>query len=115
MPDIRDVLKGLSPDDRALYTEVRTVMRRAYLAAHSRVLPIDQYETTDDAFLDLIDIKLAMLFDRAGVFNHVDGALDNHGAKQIEQTIEASAATRLMKQPLSNNNGVQNALPQGWR
>lgn len=112
MPDIRDVLKGLSPDDRALYTEVRTVMRRAYLAAHARVLPIEQYETTDDAFLDLCDIKLAMLFDRAGVFNHADGNLETKVAAEIEQTVHSdaeTAATRLMKQPLQ-----QNGANQGW-
>ena len=102
MPDIRDVFKGLSPDDRAMYTEVRTTMRRAYLYAHSKVLPIDQYEEADDSFLDLIDIKIAMLFDRAGVFDHVDGNLDTDTAKTTEKIIHNaadSAATRMMKSP----------------
>jgi len=108
VPDIRDILKGLSPDDRALYTEVRTVMRRAYLSAHAKILPIEQYEQTDDAFLDLIDIKLALLFDRAGVFNHSDGNLATETAKEIEQTLHDGAdslATRLMKQPLQQQQG----------
>jgi hypothetical protein len=97
MPDIRDVLKGLSVDDRALYQDVRTQMRRAYLYAHSKILPIDKYDHADDAFLDLIDIKIALLFDRAGVFNHVEGNLEN--PKPIEDTINqdaASAATRML-------------------
>lgn len=114
MPDIRDVLKGLSPDHRALYTEVRTTMRRAYLAAHASILPIEQYEVTDDAFLDLIDIKIALLFDRAGVFNHVDGNLNTEDAKVAEATIEAdgaSAATKLMQRPLQQQNS---AAAQGW-
>ncbi len=111
MPDIRDVLKGLSPDDRALYSEVRTVMRRAYLSVHSKLLPIDQYEITDDAFLDLIDIKVAMLFDRAGVFNHSEGSLATETAKVIETDVKnnfESRATQLIKQPIQPNNG-------GWK
>ena len=100
MPDIRDVLKGLSSDDRALYSEVRTVMRRAYLSVHAKLLPIEQYEQIDDAFLDLLDIKIAMLFDRAGVFNHVEGHLGTETAKAIEGEIKGSAetaATRMLK------------------
>jgi hypothetical protein len=97
MPDIRDVLKGLSVDDRALYQDVRTQMRRAYLYAHSKILPIDKYDHADDAFLDLIDIKIALLFDRAGVFDHVEGNLDTPSANKIALQVEAdgmSAATR---------------------
>ena len=108
MPDIRDVLKGLSPDDRALYTEVRTVMRRAYLSAHAKVLSIERYEQEDDSFLDMIDIKIAMLFDRAGVFNHVEGNLATETAKEIEQTLHDGAdslATKMMKLPLQQQQG----------
>jgi hypothetical protein len=100
MPDIRDVLKGLSIEDRAIYTEVRTQMRRAYLYAHSKTLPIDQYTEEDDAFLDMCDIKIAMLFDRAGVFNHVEGNLNTEAAKEVEKTLHDasdSLATRMMK------------------
>lgn len=110
MPDIRDILKGLSPDDRAMYAESRTIMRRAYLAAHAKVLPIEHYTQEDDNFLDLIDIKLATLFDRAGVFNHTEGNLDTEQGKAFEADVKAagdSAATRLMKQ-----NGTAQA--QGW-
>ena len=105
MPDIREVLKGLSPDDRAIYTEVRTAMRRAYLAAHAAKLPIDKYNETDDAFLDLIDIKIIMLFDRAGVFDHSKGIIEAGDAKATETSVHVeaqSAATRLMQEPLAN-------------
>ena len=108
MPDIRDVLKGLSPDDRALYSEIRTNMRRAYLGCHAKLLPIDQYDFQDDAFLDLIDIKIATLFDRAGVFNHVEGNLDTAQANKIALQVEAdgaTAATRMMQQPITQNSG----------
>ena len=105
MPDIRDVLKGLSPDDRALYAEVRTVMRRAYLSVHAKLLPIDKYTIDDDAFCDLIDIKVAMLFDRAGVFDNSTGNIDTGTAKEIEGAVKESAASRLIKQPLVQNGG----------
>ena len=93
--DIRDVLKGLSVDDRAIYTEVRTTMRRAYLYAHSKVLPIEQYDAHDDNFLDLIDIKIAQLFDRAGTFNHVEGNLDIKQAETIESGLLSQASKML--------------------
>lgn len=117
MPDIRDVLKGLSADDRALYTEVRTVMRRAYLSVHAKLLPIEKYETVDDAFLDLIDIKIAMLFDRAGVFNHSEGNLGTDTAQVLETNIKANAetaATRLMRQPLQQAQNAFKPLHGGW-
>lgn len=101
MPDIRDVLKGLSPDDRANYMQARNVMRRAYLAAHATVLPIDKFEIEDDQFLDLIDIKLAILFDRAGTFDHSQGILENKEVNEIVANIE-SAATRMMNAHFDN-------------
>jgi len=111
MPDIRDVLKGLDADSRAVYTEVRTQMRRAYLYAHSKALPIEQYNQEDDNFLDMIDIKIAMLFDRAGVFNHVEGHLNSDKAAEVEQTLHQasdSLATRMMRQ-----SAAQGAIA-GW-
>lgn len=114
MPDIRDVLKGLSIEDRALYTDIRTQMRRAYLSAHSKLLPIDKYETSDDAFLDLIDIKIAMLFDRAGTFDHSQGNLNTAQAINIEKEVTnnfETAATRMIKSQIVNNG---RAATQGW-
>jgi hypothetical protein len=95
MPDIRDVLKGLSPEFAAIYTEVRTTMRRAYLYAHSKTLPIEQYTEHDDQFLDLIDIKVAQLFDRSGSFDHSKGNLDTDKAKTIESGIQSQASKML--------------------
>lgn len=107
MPDIRDILKGLSIEHRALYAETRTTMRRAYLYAHSKILPIEQYNEQDDAYLDLIDIKIALLFDRAGVFNHVEGNLNSNDSKVMEQNIQDSATTKLLRNgwPQANGNG----------
>lgn len=95
MPDIRDTLKGLDIDHRAIYTEARTTMRRAYLSAHAKILPIDKYDQNDDKFLDFIDISIAMLFDRAGVFDHSTGMLAD--SKPLEQSIQASAGTAQLK------------------
>lgn len=112
MPDIREVLKGLSPDDRAMYMEARNIMRRAYLAAHAKVLPIDKFEIEDDQFLDLIDIKLAILFDRGGSFDHGQGSLDTKQANEIATNIE-TAATRMMKATqLDNGKVAGNLWPQ---
>lgn len=91
MPDIRDLLKGLTPEFAAIYTEVRTTMRRAYLYAHSKTLPIEEYNEADDQFLDLIDIKIAQLFDRSGSFDHSKGNLNTEQAKELETDIQNAA------------------------
>lgn len=95
--DIRDILKGLSPEFAAIYAETRTNMRRAYLYAHSKLLPIEQYEIADDAFLDLMDIKIAELFDRSGSFNHAEGHLNTERAKEIETAIKDSSKSEASK------------------
>lgn len=66
MPDIREILNALDVDDRALWSEHRTIMRRSFLNAHNETVGIDKWTFEDDAFMDLIDIRLALLFDRAG-------------------------------------------------
>ena len=64
--DIREILNALSPEDRLLWSQCRTDMRRNYLNAHNQTMGIHNWDHTDDAFLDMIDIKLAILFDRSG-------------------------------------------------
>lgn len=68
MPDIREVLNALDEQDKRLWSQHRTEMRRSYMAAHNAVLGIAAWDHNDDAFIDLIDIKLALLFDKAGRF-----------------------------------------------
>jgi hypothetical protein len=41
-------------------------MRKCYLSAVAATVKIDGFAHEDDSFLDLIDIRLALLFDRAG-------------------------------------------------
>lgn len=97
MPDIRDVLKGLGIEERAIYTETRTAMRKAYLSAHSKILPIEKYNEQDDQFLDLIDIKIAQLFDRSGKFDNADGHIETETAKTIETSIKSKASELINK------------------
>lgn len=68
MPDIREVLNALDEQDRVLWRQHRTEMRRSYMAAHNTVNGVINWSDKDDAFIDLIDIQLALLFDRAGRF-----------------------------------------------
>lgn len=68
MPDIREVLAALDDTDKRLWSQHRTEMRKSYMNAHNSVLGIAAWDHNDDAFIDLIDIKLALLFDKSGRF-----------------------------------------------
>lgn len=99
MPDIREILAALDTDDKARFLEARNTMRRAFMGAHAAsALTIDKWTQEDDAFLDLIDVKLAMLFDRSG---HMDSKgkdiIHKEDGVKIEQDITtASLATRMV-------------------
>lgn len=67
MPDVREILTALSPDDQAVWNEHRTCMRKCYLEAVNATIGVHSFEQQDDSFMDLIDIRLALLFDRAGM------------------------------------------------
>lgn len=102
MPDIREVLKALSVDDRALWSEHRTTMRRSYLQAHNATVGIATWVDEDDMFLDLIDIKLALLFDRSGRLSATTDIIGN--GHKIEESVLAkgdaikpSEATKMMQ------------------
>lgn len=88
MPDIREILNALSIDDRALWSEQRTIMRRSYLNAHNETVGMANWSHEDDAFLDLIDIRLALLFDRAGLLQSNKEIIGN--GDKIEEDLKAS-------------------------
>lgn len=88
MPDIREILSALDIDDRALWSEQRTTMRRSYLNAHNQTVGIGSWSHEDDAFMDLIDIRLALLFDRAGRLNATHDIVGN--GNKIEDDLKAS-------------------------
>ena len=83
--DITALYKSLSPEDRIIYQRVRTELRKVYLNAHSAIVGIDKWTTDDDYFIDLIDIKIAVLFDRMG---RIEGlVIDKDKEKDIESDI----------------------------
>lgn len=85
--DIRTILAALDPDDRAVWLQHRTDMRRVYLSAHNATVGIGRWNEHDDAMMDLIDIKLATLFDRAGRFNATEDIVGKKDASKIEDHI----------------------------
>ena len=84
--DIREILKALDEKDQRLWSECRTAMRKVYLTAHNKVLGLADYEAQDDAFMDLIDIKLALLFDRGGRVN-TSKTITGDDADKIEKDL----------------------------
>lgn len=104
--DIREILAALSPDDKALWSEHRTAMRRSFLTAHNMTVGIGNWNANDDAFADLIDIQLALLFDRAGRLNADDPF------KQIIGTDKAEAIAKDITAQSMNLNKVDAAVSQ---
>lgn len=94
--DIREILQAMSVDDRAIWSESRTNMRRAFLYAHNSTAGIANWDAQDDAMMDLIDIRLAMLFDRAGRLSMTTDIIGKEDAKKVEEAIE-SAGSKLLK------------------
>lgn len=86
--DIREILAAIAPEDRKLWSDHRTTMRRAYLNAHNQTMGVEKWEAADDAFLDLIDIKLAVLFDRSGKFQATRDIIGVSDAEKIEKDID---------------------------
>lgn len=95
MPDIRDTINSLSIEHRAMWSEHRTCMRKCYLAAVNSTIGIEKFEPQDDSFLDLIDIRLALLFDRAGLISSVEKVTGKEEAEAIEK--ETLAAEDVIK------------------
>lgn len=91
--DIREILKALAPEDKLLWSQFRTEMRRTYINAHSSTMGAQQWADSDDAFLDLIDIKLATLFDRCGKVNATKDIIGKEDIAEAEKKIEEASAT----------------------
>jgi hypothetical protein len=87
MPDIREILNALDDNDKRLWQQHRTEMRRSYLNAHNTTLGMAAWDFNDDAFLDLIDIRLAILFDRSGRFAATKDIVGEVDAEKIEADI----------------------------
>lgn len=103
MPDIREVLAALDDADRTLWTKHRTEMRKSYMNAHNNVIGLNSWDYNDDAFLDLIDIKLALLFDKSGRLTADRTIVSNEDGEKIEDGIQQLA--KMIK---------PNTAPNGW-
>lgn len=88
MPDIREILAALTPDDRAMYMEARNNMRANYLYAHNSAVGVSKWDQSDDSFFDLIDIRLALLFDRGGKLNAPKTIIDVDNGHRVEQELK---------------------------
>ena len=91
--DIRELYKSLSPEDRIIYQKLRTDMRKLYLNAHNSIVGVENWSLEDDALLDLFDIKIAVLFDRAGSIEGLKPVVD----KSFPLREAAAAHERLEK------------------
>ncbi|SRR5258708_3271793 len=85
--DIRELYQSLSPEDRMLYQKIRTDIRKVYLHAHTNIIGMDHWNVDDDYFLDLLDMKIAVLFDRAGHIEGVKAPVNKEEIKSIENAI----------------------------
>jgi hypothetical protein len=83
--DLRELIAAMTADDKKLFDECRTGMRRAYLIAHAKTMKAINWEIEDDAFMDMIDIKLATLFDRDG---RIEATKTIVSEKDAEQTVK---------------------------
>src|SRR5882672_12403415 len=112
--DIREIINSLDEQDKTMFNQHRTEMRRSYLTAHNSIIGIHAWEACDDHFMDIIDLKLAILFDRAGRFETIkDKTIDDEMIERVENEIieaykgikpvEVSKATASMQ---SNGIGI---------
>lgn len=127
MPDIREILKALSSEDRTLWQQCRNNMRSVYLNAHNSTVGMPAWNHDDDAFLDFIDIKLATLFDRAGRLDAIKEIIGD--SKTIENDLEKADDAMKAKPKVELSSGhkllatigqneasdkAANALVNGW-
>lgn len=116
--DIRTLYGSLSPEDRALYQKIRTDMRKVYLNAHTNIVSIENWNVDDDYFLDLLDMKIAVLFDRAGAIEGIKSAIDKNEENAIEKSIEAQGDKVTTKMNIEMSEGSQklkaNGTAQTW-
>ena len=108
MLDVREILKSLSPEDKIVWEQSRTEMRRTYLNAHNAIVGVAAWDKHDDAFMDLIDIKIAVLFDRAGKIEASKDIISKNDTddieKQIVETVQINTTKYLEKVMKNGNN-----------
>jgi hypothetical protein len=118
MSSIKTILNNLNENDKQLWQNCRTDMHRSYLNVLHQALGIDSIDSDDIAFTDLIDIKLALIFERAGRFRDLVSA-DNADADKLEaaineqaKSLEALRNVSLEHAPMSGSTCTIKAI--GW-
>ena len=114
MPDIRTVLQAMSVDDRALWSECRTNMRRAFLTAHNHTVGMQNWDVSDDMFMDLIDINLALLFDRSGRLESTTEVVSAKDAEKIMEKIEEAGQNVGKAKAQPEMSEASKKLADGW-
>lgn len=125
MLDVREILKALDPQDRVLWSQHRVEMRRSYLNAHNTTVGIVKWDMQDDMLLDLIDIKLALLFDRAGRFDSVKGVAGASDSTEVEgelhrmvDKLKSNVSNQITPKAATFSEGASAAtamMRNGWR
>lgn len=85
--DIREILAAIDEKDRQLWASCRTNMRKVYISAHNKIIGTADWETIDDAFLDMCDIQLAELFDRAGRIKAQKPLINHNDADKLKNDL----------------------------
>jgi hypothetical protein len=127
MPDIREILQALSPEDKTLWQQCRNNMRSVYLNAHNSTVGMAGWSVEDDAFLDLVDIKLAILFDRSGRLSAIKDIIGKQEAEAITKDLHkaedemkakanvvATSASELLKFIGQNAEPKAMLASEGW-
>ena len=110
--DIREIINSLDEQDKQMFCQHRKEMRRSYLTAHNAIIGVQEWDAYDDAFMDIIDLKLAILFDRAGRFVAVDKTIDDAEIARVEADIVA--AYKGIKTAVSPATASMKGNGQGW-
>lgn len=110
--DIREILAAIDEKDKQLWSNCRTNMRKVYIAAHNKVIGVADWSHIDDAFLDMIDIQLAQLFDRSGRLNSTKTIVNNEDAEKIKAEMlkrdnEVKDKLPMMNSLLDKSSGVK--------
>jgi hypothetical protein len=113
--NIKDVLNNLNDNDKQLWKNSRTDMHRTYLHILHQTMGIVSIDEDDMAFLDLLDIKLAAVFERAGRFRELVAA-NSEDAMMIEAAIneKAKSLEGLRKTPLQLVDQASGTKGSGW-
>ena len=114
--DIREVLAAIDEKDRQLWANCRTNMRKVYISAHNKIIGTADWATIDDAFLDMIDIQLAELFDRSGRISATKPLINSDDVDRIKDDLNKRDDEIKNKLTLVSNDDKATEVPDNeWK